>query len=73
MSIEGYYRNDNPRSYCDDYAIEEAKKGLGWFCEAVCNNYKEVMAKREGCDNFIRCEDSPAPRFCVNKETFCSI
>ena len=31
------------------------------------------MAKHEGCDNFIRCDDSPAPRFCVNKETFCSI
>lgn len=74
IAYGGYYdRNDNPRSYCDDYAIEEAKKGLGWFCESVCNNYKEIMAKREGCDNFMRCEDSPAPRFCVNKETFCSI
>jgi hypothetical protein len=31
------------------------------------------MAKREDCDNFIRCEDSPIPRWCIDKENFCSI
>lgn len=43
-----YDRNDTPDQYCDKYAqIEESN----WFCESVCSNYEEVIARGEHCDN----------------------
>ena len=50
-----YDRNDNPSEYCDNYAIEESnKEWTAEFCQAVCNNYEDVIVKGEHCDNTTR-------------------
>jgi hypothetical protein len=47
-----YDRNDTPDQYCDKYAEEESsKESTAWFCEAVCSNYEDVLARGEHCDN----------------------
>jgi hypothetical protein len=47
-----YDRNDNPKEYCDNYAKEESDR---WhkaeFCQAICDNYQEVISKEESCTN----------------------
>jgi hypothetical protein len=45
-----YDRNDNPKEYCDNYAVEEsAKEWTAEFCLAVCINYEDVIGKGEPC------------------------
>ena len=46
-----YDRNDNPKEYCDKYAVEEADPRYSeWFCEAVCENYEGVIGRDDPCD-----------------------
>jgi hypothetical protein len=46
-----YDRNDNPSEYCDSYAVEESsKEWTAEFCQTVCSNYQDVLAKGELCD-----------------------
>jgi hypothetical protein len=46
-----YDRNDNPKWYCDNYAVEEsAKEWTAEFCLAACINYEDVIGRGEPCD-----------------------
>ena len=46
-----YDRNDNPTDHCDSYAVEESsKEWTAEFCQTVCSNYQDVLAKGEFCD-----------------------
>src|SRR5918996_3994390 len=43
-------RNDSPRKYCDNYAIDASDKWYtAEFCQAICDNYQEVIGKGEPC------------------------
>ena len=47
-----YDRNDNPREYCDNYAIDESDRWYkAEFCQSVCDNYQEVISRGELCSN----------------------
>jgi hypothetical protein len=45
-----YDRNDNPREYCNNYAIDESDRSYtAEFCQGICNNY-DVIDKGESCE-----------------------
>lgn len=47
-----YDRNDNPREYCDEYAIDESDRWYkAEFCQSICDNYQEVIGRGEPCSN----------------------
>jgi hypothetical protein len=47
-----YDRNDNPRDYCDNYAIDESDRWYtAEFCQIICDNYDAVIGREEPCEN----------------------
>jgi hypothetical protein len=47
-----YDRNDNPKEYCDNYAIDESDRWYtAEFCQSICDNYEEVINRGEECGN----------------------
>ncbi|MGC1134214.1 MAG: hypothetical protein WA941_15415 [Nitrososphaeraceae archaeon] len=45
-------RNDNPKEYCDNYAIDESDRWYkAEFCQSICDNYQEVIGRGELCSN----------------------
>jgi hypothetical protein len=40
-----YDRNDNLRSYCDEFHEEEKRNRDGWTCQSICANYDAIITK----------------------------